>query len=110
MPWNKKRDYPADWDDIRAQILVRAGHCCEGTPMFPDCRAANHYWHPETDSWVILTTAHLCKCAPKCGHLDHLRALCQRCHLALDHDRHMLRSAETRRHQKEALGQLSFLP
>ena len=108
LPWNRA-DYPPSWEAFRASLLRRAHNCCEGTPMYPDCRAVNHDAHPDTDSRVVLTTAHLCLCVPKCDEPSHCRVLCQRCHLALDHDRHMQRSAETRRHQKEALGQLSFL-
>lgn len=66
-------NYPADWPQIRARIIIRAGDCCEW------CGAANRQSHPETGSDVVLTIAHI----------DHdttnntdanLRALCQRCH------------------------------
>lgn len=30
------KDYPLDWEERRARILVRAGHCCE------HCHAPNH--------------------------------------------------------------------
>jgi hypothetical protein len=39
----------------------------------------------------VLTTAHLCKCEPPCGILEHLKHMCQRCHLRVDvklHQRH----------------------
>ena len=39
-PENRAR-YPKDWRGIRLAILVRAGHRCEGSPDFPDCRASN---------------------------------------------------------------------
>jgi len=77
--------------------------------MFPDCQAHNYDAHPETGSLVVLTTAHLCRCLPKCGEPSHLRALCQRCHLSIDNTSHRIRAAETRRRQKEAAGQLTFL-
>src|SRR5262245_49326156 len=108
MPWNRK-DYPPTWEAFRASLLRRAQDCCEGTPMFPHCRAKNHAPHPETLSYVILTAAHLCLCTPKCDEPSHCRMLCQRCHLSTDLDRHILRSAETRRLAKEAAGQLSLL-
>ena len=40
---------------------------------------------------IVLTTAHLCECDPLCGNLDHLKHMCQRCHLRVDvalHTRH----------------------
>lgn len=40
MPWNKK-DYPPQWDQIRARVLDRAGNRCEGSPKNPDCRLLN---------------------------------------------------------------------
>jgi hypothetical protein len=33
--------YPANWSEIRAAILLRAGNHCEGSPAYPDCRAEN---------------------------------------------------------------------
>ena len=57
-PENRAR-YPKDWKQIRAVILERAGHRCEGSPDFPDCRAVNYEAHPETGSKVVLTIAHL---------------------------------------------------
>lgn len=90
-PENRSR-YPANWKtEIRPAILERAGHRCEGSPDYPDCRAANGQAHPVTGSRVVLTI----------GHLDHtpdhnapanLRAWCQRCHLNYDKGHH----AETR--------------
>jgi len=58
-PENGKR-YPADWDTVvRPQILARAGHCCEGSPAYLDCRAANGERHRIKGSVVVLTIAHL---------------------------------------------------
>ena len=108
MPWNRAL-YPPDWEMIRTAILIRADDRCEGSPFTPDCRIKNHIMRPETGTLVVLTIAHLCRCTPKCGELSHLRALCQRCHLALDLDDHLRHAAENRRKTKEALGQLSFL-
>jgi len=79
----KKKKYPPNWKEIRKRILERAGNCCEGSPAYPDCRAANGGFHPVTGSKVVLTIAHL----------DHdessddetrLRAWCQRCHNTYD--------------------------
>ena len=36
MPMNRA-DYPPDWEEIRARILIRAGNNCEGSPKYPDC-------------------------------------------------------------------------
>ncbi len=69
MPWNRA-DYPANWcDEIRPAIFARAQGHCEGSPAYPGCRVKNYSLHPVTGSKVILTTAHLCRCKPKCGAL-----------------------------------------
>jgi len=39
-PENRSR-YPSNWKAIRAEILLRAGNRCEGSPAYPDCRAVN---------------------------------------------------------------------
>lgn len=36
-PENRAR-YPANWDEIVAQVRERSGNRCEGSPAFPDCR------------------------------------------------------------------------
>lgn len=56
-PENRHR-YPRNWREIRAQILDRAGHCCDGSPAYPDCRAANAEPHPVTGSLVVVTIAY----------------------------------------------------
>lgn len=81
-PENRDR-YPSNWKEIRALILERAGHCCEGSPSFPDCRARNHQPHPVTGSRVVLTIAHLDHTPENCLP-GNLRAWCQRCHLTYD--------------------------
>ena len=77
-------------------------------------------WWPENDApsqltrdgckviRVILTTAHLCQ-DHTCGDLEHLRMMCQLCHLRYDAKQHTRNVSATRRRQKEALGQLTFL-
>jgi hypothetical protein len=57
---------------------------------------------------VILTTAHLCH-NPACDDLEHLRAMCNRCHLRYDQALHARHAAETRRMAREAAGQLSLI-
>lgn len=104
MPCDYSR-YPANWKEIRTKILERADHCCEGSPDYPDCRAANYEAHPETGSKVILTVAHLdhdtSNSAP-----SNLRAWCRRCHLNYDRKLHARNAAITRARKR---GQLSLV-
>lgn len=85
-PENKKR-YPKNWNEVRANILERAEHKCEGSPDYPDCRAKNYESHPETGSKVILTIGHLDHTPENCED-DNLKAWCQRCHLNYDAEHH----------------------
>ena len=93
-----------EWLALRGEILARAGDRCEGTPQFPDCRAANGTPHPVTGSKVVLTIAHMDQHP---GHNDpgNLRALCQRCHNAWDAP-HRKANAGITRHRKR--GQPDF--
>jgi hypothetical protein len=66
-------DYPADWAEIAARVKREAGQRCE------------HCGHPdERETWHVLTVHHLdgdkSNCAP-----ENLVALCQRCHLHIQH-------------------------
>jgi 5-methylcytosine-specific restriction endonuclease McrA len=88
--------YPKDWKQIRGRILERAKHACEGSPLDPDCRVLNGSLHPVTGSKVVLTIAHLDHTPENCAD-DNLRAWCQRCHLAYDHDHHQRNAYQTRR-------------
>jgi hypothetical protein len=81
-PENRRR-YPRDWQTIRLKLLDRAGNCCEGSPAYPDCRAANHEPHPATGSRVVLTVAHLDHTPENCDERN-LRVWCQRCHNTYD--------------------------
>jgi hypothetical protein len=58
---------------------------------------------------VVLTVAHLCSCDPPCVEAAHVKAMCNRCHLRTDGVLHSQHRAETRRLQREAAGQLTFL-
>lgn len=71
------------WQQIRQQVLARAGNRCEGSPAYPDCRAENGQPHPVTGSRVVLTTAHLDH-NPANNNLTNLRAWCQLCHNTFD--------------------------
>lgn len=94
-PENKRR-YPPNWKEIRAAILARAGHRCEGSPAHPDCRVENYALHPETGSLVVLTIAHLDH-QPENNAPENLAAWCQRCHLQYDADHHRINAWKTRR-------------
>ena len=71
--------HPACWRVIRGLILKRAGNACEGSPAYPECRAANYQPHPVTGSRVVLAVANLDH-DPTNNTWENLRALCQRCH------------------------------
>lgn len=132
-PENKKR-YPANWKQIREQILIRANHCCEA------CKAPNHTriargggedkgTYMNEDCYVfcdqtgkllgqipaanyevlrmtdiVLTIAHLDHQPENCEPAN-LKALCQKCHLNYDADLHHANSRKTRMERK-AIGDL----
>jgi hypothetical protein len=85
-PENRAR-YPPNWKELRAAVLERARNRCEGSPLYPECRAENGQSHPVTGGRVVLTTAHLEDPIENCD-LANLRAWCQRCHLTYDAQRH----------------------
>lgn len=97
-PENRKR-YPTDWQVIRERIRARAGNACEGSPRFPDCRAANGQPHPVTGSKVVCTTAHLDHTPENCAD-ENLRFWCQRCHLVYDAPHHAANAAITRQEKR----------
>ena len=84
-PENRGR-YPANWKEIRAAILERAGNKCEF------CGIENYA--VRDGSRVVLTIAHLDH-TPEHNSPDNLRALCQRCHNRYD----AKHRAETRRNK-----------
>src|SRR3990167_9559307 len=94
-PENKVR-YPKDWKSIVARIRLRSGNRCEGSDMYPDCRAENRRPHPVTGSLVVLTTAHLNHVIEDCSD-ENLKHMCQRCHLTYDAKHHAENARITRR-------------
>lgn len=84
-----------EWLSIVAAIRERAGNRCEGSPLYPECRAAQGQPHPVTASVVILTTAHLDQ-DPSNNDPGNLRCWCQRCHLAYDRPVHRRKARITR--------------
>ena len=123
MGFNPK-DYPPDWKISRhIRFDVAKGQCqCAG-----ECGL--HKDHPgprrceEMDrqpaKWargiVVLTVAHLdykggpCRCkaetGKKCGIPEHLKAMCNRCHLRIDMPHHRKHALDTRR-ARMAIGDL----
>jgi 5-methylcytosine-specific restriction endonuclease McrA len=116
-PENAAR-YPKDWPQIRARILDRAGHKCEGSPKFPDCRIPNGWFRNNTtgeivardsgiiEAWAFADGDSVTRIVLTIGHLDHtpencadenLRAWCQRCHLNYDAKMHAQHAYATRR-------------
>lgn len=94
-PENRVR-YPAHWRQIADAVRERAGNRCEGSPAYPDCRAANGEPHPVTGSRVVLTVAHLDHTPENCDQTN-LRAMCQRCHLTYDAEHHARTAYATRK-------------
>ena len=68
------------------------------------CQAANREPHPITGSRVVLTIAHIDQ-DPANNEPANLRALCQRCHNALDAPWRR-RNAHATRHRRKASGDL----
>ena len=115
----KKPLYPPEWAEVSLAIrtLRAAGQCeCTGEcglhrthPGPRRCVEINDHPAQWAKGKVVLTVAHLCLCEPLCADPQHLKAMCNRCHLRLDHPLHQRHAAETRRRAKELAGQLSLL-
>jgi hypothetical protein len=108
MPISKENAarYPADWREIRERIRARANDCCEGSPVYPDCRAKNGEPHPETGSIVVCTTAHLDHVPEHCDD-NNLRFMCQRCHLTYDAKHHAQSAYMTRKRRSRTVDWIS---
>ena len=106
---SKRRLYPIYWQELSLYIRFRrAGGRCE---CMGECGL--HRTHPgprrciehdgEFAVWakgkVMLTVAHLCH-DPSCDDPEHLRAMCQRCHLRYDAKFHAQNASRTRRDRK----------
>ncbi|MEQ9426986.1 MAG: hypothetical protein RJQ09_21365 [Cyclobacteriaceae bacterium] len=106
MPINYAEYHPK-WSLISRLIrFKRAGNQCEGSPKFPDCRAANGQPHPATGSRVVLTVAHMDHDKEN-NDFSNLKALCQRCHLMHDINHHV-RNRKYGRHHKRNQFILNF--
>jgi hypothetical protein len=104
MPWDRKK-YPENWKQIVAQIAQRSGGRCECSgecglhktnPGPRRCMERNGSEATWAKGRIVLTTAHLCKCDPPCGNLEHLKHMCQRCHLRVDVKLHQKHRRERR--------------
>jgi hypothetical protein len=119
MPVDQSR-YPHNWAKVSRTIRRIAGNRCEA------CQIPNGVPLPSGRRWkVVLTVAHIgAPLATGTGwrqgdksdkhdvRRENLKALCQRCHLALDLDEHIAHAKETRqrkmREQARSAGQLSL--
>jgi len=129
---NRSR-YPANWKEIREQILKRAGNRCE------QCRVPNHSWiqrgfyhdkgtyqledgsvYDEDNGGLLCLrrateySGYLVKIVLTVAHLDHvpehvdfsnLKALCQLHHLRYDAEHHRVNAFKTR-HARKATSDL----
>lgn len=128
MPFHPER-YPANWKAISLAVRERAGQRCE------ECGVPNGelgkrdktgiWWQEDSihnlnsdEGWelfgefpdmirIVLTVHHVCQ-DPSCADEAHMKALCQRCHLAADTGMRVRHAAETRRKRVMDLGQLAL--
>ena len=110
-PENRNR-YGPDWPEFSRSIRFdRAGGRCE---CHGECgrgthhgRCPNEHDAPAygTGSKVVLTVAHLCH-TPECR--EHVKAMCQGCHLHYDRDHHRETRERTRRDAAAAAGQTAL--
>jgi hypothetical protein len=109
MPCDYK-DYPSNWKILRKAILSRARHKCElcyAPNGFLVFRFKNNHDYPwslrkyveGTETKIVLTIHHI-DFDKKNSNLLNLIALCQRCHLKLDMQRHVT----NRRKKHEVMG------
>lgn len=103
--------YPDNWREISLRIRERSGgQCeCEGecghyciTPGPRRCIERNGELSKWAKGKVVLTVAHLNHNPMDCRD-ENLKAMCQRCHLAYDHEFHLANSRETRRRKQLAI-------
>jgi len=109
------RRYPPDWSERRKRILLRAENRCERCGVGNGAvgvRDKKGKWHSadqiaEGSLYLDDMEYKMIRIVLTIAHLDHdeenwnvkdirLQALCQRCHLALDHRRHVHKSVLTR--------------
>jgi len=109
--------YPPDWYEFSMDIRNgRAkGQCeCEGEcglhdgrdlffPKAKRCEERNGMAAKWAQGVIVLTVAHLnrkdgpCRCSPLCADPSHVKAMCQRCHLRYDVERHVANRLNSKR-------------
>ena len=84
----QRKLYPENWEEISLKVRESSGwrcECCGFCQLHRGRRCVEINGKPA--QWargkIVLTVAHLCH-HPECINLDHLVALCQRCHLRGD--------------------------
>lgn len=98
--------YPVDWDEVVARLRERAEGRCECVDecgLHPWGRCVERQGRKAffAKGKIVLTTAHLnaaggpCRCEPLCGNPDHLKQMCQRCHLRYDAPMHVQNARKT---------------
>lgn len=116
MPADRAK-YPKNWKAVSLRVRARAGNRCEcagecglhrTTPGPRRCIEVNGGPAKWAKGKVVLTVAHLnadggpCRCDPLCGNDEHLKAMCQRCHLRYDTAMHVRNARRTVRAKKAA--------
>lgn len=107
---NLKR-YPANWKQLRAAVLERAGHKCEhcGVPNYAvgyrSGASGQFITSPTGVLRIVLTIAHLDHDELETQDISRLRAWCQKCHLTYD-AKHHAQTARQTRHGRKATGEL----
>lgn len=114
MPCDYKK-YPANWKQIRAEMMARSAGQCEctgecglhrtnpGPRRCTELHGANAQW---AKGKIVLTIAHLNYPGGPCDHVNpcddpsHLKAMCQRCHLRMDRELHIANGKATRERKK----------
>ncbi len=108
-------DYPPDWKAFSRRIrFVRAAGRCEclgecglhGKGMFHPAARRCVEMNGKPARWargrIMLTVAHLnypggpCQCDPLCSIAKHVKAMCARCHLRIDRERHAYNATKKR--------------
>ena len=109
MPIKKENQekYPKNWKEISNRIRFEraAGRCeCEGECGLHTTTGRCIEKHGEQAHYangkIVLTVAHLNHVENDCRD-ENLKAMCQRCHLRYDSERHKQNSAATRRNKKQ---------
>lgn len=109
MPTDMSR-YPANWNEIRARILRRAGGQEDDPRVGARCEWCGvENYDIRNGSKIVLTIAHINDPDPLNCADDNLAALCQRCHNRHDIPHRKRNRAKTRRGKIIDAGQLALV-